>query len=198
MWYVTLLLIHFCTLSSGCNAYQDRVDGLPSCRGWLCWDASRRQAVRLRLLRGWWRGGGQWASHRHLTPAQQVEHSVCCRSVQVQNPSLKRPVHGSILTTALPPFAAGPLPKLLHAFNMHWFISIQQNTANQFMRLSLLAALSSCLTPPRPCRLKHSFDTFDRGDGGGGHLSSAFVGRSLGNIEIQNPCMQFKKGIVFD
>lgn len=193
MWYVTLLLIHFCTLSSGRNAYQARADGLPSCQGWLCWDASHRQAARLWLLWGWWRGGGQWISHRHLTPDQQVEHSVCCRSMQVQNPSLECPVHGFILTTALHPLAAGPLPKLIHAFNMHWFIRIQEKTTNQFMCLSLLAALSSCLTPPRPCWLKHSLDTFDRGHGGGGHLSSAFVGRSLENIEIQNPCMHFKK-----
>lgn len=33
MWYVTLLLIHFCMLSSGCNAYQACVDDLPSLSG---------------------------------------------------------------------------------------------------------------------------------------------------------------------
>lgn len=55
-----------------------------------------------------------------------------------------------ILTAALHLFIVGQLPKLIHAFNKHWFISIEQKAANQFLRLGLLAALSSCLTPPRP------------------------------------------------
>lgn len=50
MWYVTLLLIHFCMLSSGCNAYQACVDDLPSCQGQLCSDVSWWQTVRLLLL----------------------------------------------------------------------------------------------------------------------------------------------------
>lgn len=77
IWYVTLLLIHFCTLSSGCNAYQDCVDDLPSCQGQLCVDVSWWQAVGLLLLlqkddvrqlqAGW---------PLHPTPGPQVLHSI--------------------------------------------------------------------------------------------------------------------------
>lgn len=50
MRYVTLLLIHFGWLSSGCNAYQACADDLPSCQGQLCLDASWWQAEGLLLL----------------------------------------------------------------------------------------------------------------------------------------------------
>lgn len=50
MWYVTLLLKHFCTLSSSCNAYQACIDNLPSCQGPLSVDVSWWQAVWLLLL----------------------------------------------------------------------------------------------------------------------------------------------------
>lgn len=53
MWYVTLLLIHFCMLSSGCNAYQAWVDDSPPCQGQLCLDVSWWQPVWLLLLVHW-------------------------------------------------------------------------------------------------------------------------------------------------
>lgn len=77
IWYVTLLLIHFCTLSSGCNAYQVCVDDLPSCQGQLCVNVSWWQAVPLLLLvqkddvrqlqAGW---------PLYPTPGLQVLHSI--------------------------------------------------------------------------------------------------------------------------
>lgn len=49
MRYVTLSLIHFCMLSSGCNAYRARVDDVPPCQGQLWLDVSRWRAARLPL-----------------------------------------------------------------------------------------------------------------------------------------------------
>lgn len=49
MQYVTLSLIHFCMLSSGCNAYRTRVDDVPPCQGQLWLNVWRWRAARLPL-----------------------------------------------------------------------------------------------------------------------------------------------------
>lgn len=81
MRYVTLSLIHFCMLSSGCNAYRARVDDVPPCQGQLWLDVS------------WWRAAiscaGRWREAftdcgcpRQLTSAQQETHRVFARGGQ--------------------------------------------------------------------------------------------------------------------
>lgn len=83
MWYVTLLLIHFCTLSSGCNAYQACVDDVPPCQGQLCSDVSWWRAALAAITRAG--GGARWREAvanggcpLQLTSAQQVT----CRALR--------------------------------------------------------------------------------------------------------------------
>lgn len=134
-----------------------------------------------------------------LSPAGDAP--ICCRSIQVQNPPLKSPATGFIFDNYAIFISCSSISKPLHTFKMHLFVSIQHNRANKSMCLliwigcSLLAALSSCLTPPHLPQLKHSFHVFARGHRGGGHSSSAFVSPWFENIEALRA---FQKGVMFD
>lgn len=143
---------------------------------------------------GWARTVGVSASP-DLSPAGDAP--ICCRLMQVQNP----PLESFIFDNCASSISCWSIPKPLHTFKMHLFISIQHNRAHKLMCIliwmscSLLAALSSCSTPPHLPQLKHSFHVFARGHGGGGHSSSAFVSPWFENTEASRA---FQKDVMFD
>lgn len=87
-----------------------------------------------------------------LSPAGDTP--ICCRSMQVQNPLLESPATGFIFDNCASSIGCWSISEPFYTFNMNLFISIHHIGVNQFMCIliwisfSLLAALSSCSTPP--------------------------------------------------